>query len=93
MSNPPSTSVAFTREEALLIAAHLKIQARIMQNAADAATEGVPNMIPEMAQLLKKHCAMFEAIADRLYEPFLGTRLITHVDDASDQIATELRRL
>ncbi len=77
----------------MVIAAHLKIQARRLEHAADCALPGVPHLPKDMAAMLKTHSAVYDNVADRLYATFLDQADATFADEASDIIAKELRDL
>ncbi len=93
MHNPTTASIQVTRQEAMVLAAHLKIQARRLEHASDSALPGVPHLPPDMAALLKTHSAVFDNLADRLYAAFLDQADASFANDASDIIAKELRHL
>ena len=75
------------------MAAHLKIHSRRMQDAADCSVPGAPRPPPATLQLLKTHSAAFDSIADKLYAPFLTQALTSLIDEAAEQVATDLRTL
>ena len=93
MSTPPSATIVVSCDVALLIAAHLKLHARRMEHASDCALPGVPQLPKEMAAVLKKHSAVFEQFADLLYAPFIDQRTQRAVDEVSEQVAADLRKL
>jgi len=64
-----------------------------MQDAADRGAPGIPRLPSKFAQMMKEHSAAFDAFADKLYAPFIDRALTALVDDAAEQVATDLRNL
>jgi hypothetical protein len=93
MHTPTTATITVTRDEAMVLAAHLKIQARRLENAADDYPPNMPPLPPHMMRMLKTHSAVYDNVADRLYGAFLDQADATFADEASDIIAKELRDL
>jgi hypothetical protein len=93
MKTPLSATLVITCDEALLIAAHLKLHARRMEHASDCALPGLPQLPTELGAVLKKHSAVFEQFADKLYAPFVDQKTQRAVDVVSDRVAEDLRNL
>lgn len=85
---PARAKIEVGLEESMQVAAYLKLNARQLQECADATAQAGAHA---QASAMYAVAATFDDFADKLYAPFLGDEQIASVSAHADQAAKERR--